>query len=104
MITGGGGGDGGLFNGILVRYLAMVATTLPVVDPEDERARRVAARIVLASAQAAWANRLQIEGLPLFGRDWSVQARLPGTAPGSRASPAARCAARGWPSGICRCS
>lgn len=82
VITGGGGGDGGLFNGILVRYLAMVATTLPVVDPEDERARRVAARIVLASAQAAWANRLQIEGLPLFGRDWSVQARLPGTAPG----------------------
>ncbi|MFL1594892.1 fructose-bisphosphate aldolase [Rhodococcus ruber] len=82
VITGGGGGDGGLFNGILVRYLAMVATTLPVVDAEDERARRLAARIVLASAQAAWANRLQIEGLPLFGRDWSVQARLPGTAPG----------------------
>ncbi|WP_395704936.1 glycoside hydrolase family 76 protein [Rhodococcus ruber] len=82
VITGGGGGDGGLFNGILVRYLAMVATTLPVVDVEDERARRLAARIVLASAQAAWANRLQIEGLPLFGRDWSVQARLPGTAPG----------------------
>ncbi len=31
------------------------------------------------SADAAWDNRLQIEELPLFGRDWSVQARLPGT-------------------------
>jgi len=79
VITGGGGGDGGLFNGILARYLAMVATSLPVHDVDDERARNTAARLVLMSADAAWDNRLQIEELPLFGRDWSVQARLPGT-------------------------
>ncbi|SEC30620.1 Predicted alpha-1,6-mannanase, GH76 family [Rhodococcus pyridinivorans] len=78
VVTGGGGGDGGLFNGILARYLAMVATTLPVVDRDDIRARNVAARIVLASAEAAWENRLQVEELPVFGRDWSRQARLPG--------------------------
>lgn len=79
IITGGGGGDGGLFNGILARYLATVATSLPVRDVDDERARNTAARLVLMSADAAWDNRLQIEELPLFGRDWSVQARLPGT-------------------------
>lgn len=79
VITGGGGGDGGLFNGILARYLATVATRLPVHDVDDERARNTAARLVLMSADAAWDNRLQIEELPLFGRDWSVQARLPGT-------------------------
>lgn len=79
VVTGGGGGDGGLFNGILARYLAVVATSLPVRDIDDERARNTAARLVLMSADAAWDNRLQIEELPLFGRDWSVQARLPGT-------------------------
>lgn len=78
VVTGGGGGDGGLFNGILARYLSMVATTLPVVDSRDVRARNVAARIVLASAEAAWENRLQVEELPVFGRDWSRPARLPG--------------------------
>lgn len=78
IVTGGGGGDGGLFNGILVRYLAMVATTLPVQDSDDVRARATARRIVLASADAAWENRLQIEGLPLFGSDWSRPAKLPG--------------------------
>ncbi|UYP18388.1 fructose-bisphosphate aldolase [Rhodococcus sp. Z13] len=78
VVTGGGGGDGGLFNGILARYLAMVATALPVLDGDDVRARNVAARIVLASAEAAWENRLQVEELPVFGRDWSQPARLPG--------------------------
>jgi len=77
VISGGGGGDGGLFNGILARYLAMVATTLPVQDNDDVRARNTAARIVLASADAAWENRLQVEELPLFGEDWTRQARLP---------------------------
>ncbi|MEE2033407.1 glycoside hydrolase family 76 protein [Rhodococcus chondri] len=79
VITGGGGGDGGLFNGILARYLAMVATTLPVQDTDDMRARAAARRIVLASAEAAWENRLQVEELPVFGRDWSLPARLPGS-------------------------
>ncbi|MFD6855886.1 glycoside hydrolase family 76 protein [Rhodococcus sp. NPDC060086] len=79
VIAGGGGGDGGLFNGILARYLAVVATTLPVQDSDDVRARAAARRIVLASADGAWENRLQIEGLPLFGSDWTAPARLPGS-------------------------
>jgi predicted alpha-1,6-mannanase (GH76 family) len=79
IVTGGGGGDGGLFNGILARYLAMVATTMPLQDADDVRARAAARRIVLASADGAWENRLQIEGLPLFGSDWTRPARLPGS-------------------------
>ncbi|HEX2284571.1 MAG TPA: glycoside hydrolase family 76 protein, partial [Mycobacterium sp.] len=38
IIKGAGGGDGGLFNGILARYLALVATTLPQNDPDDAAA------------------------------------------------------------------
>ena len=37
IIKGAGGGDGGLFNGILARYLALVVTTLP---HETARGRR----------------------------------------------------------------
>lgn len=78
VISGGGGGDGGLFNGILARYLALVSTSLPGYTEEDEEARRTAGEIVLASASAAWDNCLSIEGLPLFGRDWTAIAKLPG--------------------------
>ncbi|WP_223884859.1 glycoside hydrolase family 76 protein [Nocardia colli] len=78
IVSGGGGGDGGLFNGILARYLAVVALMLPGEDKEQENDRRVAAEIVRASATAAWANRLEVEGEPLFGHDWSKPATLPG--------------------------
>ncbi|WP_433607251.1 glycoside hydrolase family 76 protein [Prescottella agglutinans] len=78
VIRGGGGGDGGLFNGLLARHLARVALMLPGDAPEDVRARRIAAQLVLGSAEAAWENRLQVEELPLFGRDWSLPAQLPG--------------------------
>ncbi|MDJ0393330.1 glycoside hydrolase family 76 protein [Rhodococcus sp. G-MC3] len=81
VIVGGGGGDGGLFDGILVRNLALVATTLPGDSDEDEAARSIAASIVLASAEAAWENRLEVEDHPLFGAAWETQAHLPG--PGS---------------------
>ena len=37
VIKGAGGGDGGLFNGIMARYLAMVVTTLPDNDPRGHR-------------------------------------------------------------------
>ncbi|MFZ2173675.1 MAG: glycoside hydrolase family 76 protein [Rhodococcus sp. (in: high G+C Gram-positive bacteria)] len=77
VINGGGGGDGGLFNGILARYLALTAVMLPSESAADVRAREIAAALVLASAEAAWENRLLIEGLPLFGHDWSRQAQLP---------------------------
>lgn len=78
VIAGGGGGDGGLFDGILARYLAHVAAHLPGDSDADRRARAVAAQLVLGSAEAAWDNRLQVEGQPLFGCDWARSARMPG--------------------------
>lgn len=78
VIVGGGGGDGGLFDGILARYLAMVATTLPGDSDDDRTTRALAASIVLASAEAAWENRLEVEDHPLFGAAWESQATLPG--------------------------
>lgn len=76
VLRGHGGGDGGLFTGILVRYLAHAALTLPtsVAGP----ARKTASRLVLDSAEAAWRNRSVAEGGPVFGPDWSVPARPPG--------------------------
>ena len=39
VINGAGGGDGGLFNGVLARYLALVATDASAdAAPEDEKA------------------------------------------------------------------
>ncbi|WP_280236416.1 glycoside hydrolase family 76 protein [Nocardia cyriacigeorgica] len=83
VVQGGGGGDGGLFNGILIRYLAVVALMLPGDDAEQVADRRRAASIVLSSAKAAWANRLEVEGEPLFGHDWSKPAQLPGGSSGA---------------------
>lgn len=77
VVTGGGGGDGGLFNGILARYLALTALLLPGEEADQVGARSVAAAIVKASARAAWEHRLEVEGEPLFGPDWSRPARMP---------------------------
>ena len=77
VIVGSDGGDGGLFDGILARYLALVALVLPGDSDADVLARETAARIVLASAEAAWENSLAVDGLPLFGPEWSIQARGP---------------------------
>ncbi|MFC4604904.1 glycoside hydrolase family 76 protein [Rhodococcus kronopolitis] len=82
VIAGGGGGDGGLFDGILARYLALVAAELPGNTAADLQARRTAGAIVLDSADAAWDHRLQVEGLPLFGHDWSKPAQMPGLGDG----------------------
>ena len=57
------GGDGGLFNGILARYLADAAVRRPDLTP-------VAARLVLASADAAWRGRAEVAGGPVFAQDW----------------------------------
>ncbi|HEY5855577.1 MAG TPA: glycoside hydrolase family 76 protein [Aldersonia sp.] len=73
VIVGAGGGDGGLFGGILARYLALVATELP--DAVDVRER--AAALVTASAEAAWENRREFEGGPLFSTEWTQPAQLP---------------------------
>jgi predicted alpha-1,6-mannanase (GH76 family) len=79
VIKGAGGGDGGLFNGILARYLALVATTLPPNTTEDAAARDSARAIVLKSAQSAWDLRQTVDGLPLFGPFWDRFAELPKT-------------------------
>ncbi|MDZ4235185.1 MAG: glycoside hydrolase family 76 protein [Dietzia sp.] len=77
VIKGTGGGDGGLFNGILARYLALVATALPQRGPDDEKACQTARSVVLASAKAAWERRQTAEDLPLFGASWEREAELP---------------------------
>ena len=77
IIKGAGGGDGGLFSGILARYLALVVTTLPGDSPEDTEARDIARTLVLTSAQAAWDNRQNVDDLPLFAAFWERTAELP---------------------------
>ncbi|MDT5071751.1 MAG: hypothetical protein QOH82_1071 [Mycobacterium sp.] len=77
VIQGAGGGDGGLFNGILARYLALTANLLPEDGPEDTAARATAKELVLKSAQSAWDNRQTVDGLPLFGAFWDRTAELP---------------------------
>ncbi|MFF2553882.1 glycoside hydrolase family 76 protein [Nocardia sp. NPDC058058] len=84
VVIGGGGGDGGLFNGILIRYLALAAVMLPGDETDQVNARRTAAAIVRESATAAWENRLEVEGEPLFGPDWRLPARLPGVSGAGR--------------------
>ncbi|QGS34327.1 glycoside hydrolase family 76 [Corynebacterium xerosis] len=77
VIKGGGGGDGGLFNGVLVRYLADAALRLPDDGRTDRAASRIARRLVLATANSAWHNRLEVDGLPLFPADWTKSATFP---------------------------
>jgi len=62
VIAGAAGNDSGLFMGILARYLAQTALAL---------GDTTAAHLVHASAQAAWGNRAEVDGLPLFGADWT---------------------------------
>ena len=81
-----GDGDGGLFKGILVRYLADVAVRLPSDSPANRAAKKIAGRLVLASAESVWNRRLEVDGLPVFATDWTADARLPhnyGLAPSS---------------------
>jgi predicted alpha-1,6-mannanase (GH76 family) len=77
IIVGAGGGDGGLFSGILARYLALAATHLPPDTLEDVEARDIAKDLVLRSAESAWDLRQTVDGLPLFGAFWDRNADLP---------------------------
>lgn len=77
VIRGAGGGDGGLFNAILARYLTLVVTTLPQHGAADAAARDLARTLVLTSARAAWDNRQDVDGLPLFGPFWDRTAEVP---------------------------
>jgi predicted alpha-1,6-mannanase (GH76 family) len=77
VLSGAGGGDGGLFAGVTARYLALVATTLPGDSAPDVAARDTARAVVLSSAKSAWDNRQTVDGLPLFGAFWDRAAELP---------------------------
>lgn len=61
ILHGAGGGDGGLFAGITARYLALAGA--------DD--------VVLACAEAAWANRTVTHEGVFFGPDWAVGAQVP---------------------------
>ncbi len=78
VLRGQGGGDGGLFAGILARYLTLAATALPALGVEYADAARRAADLVYASAEAAWRNRTIAPGGPLFGPEWTKPAVVPG--------------------------
>ncbi|GLZ37544.1 glycoside hydrolase family 76 protein [Actinokineospora sp. NBRC 105648] len=71
VLPGQEGGDGGLFAGILARYLAQSALRLP------DAAAEVARRLVLSSAEAAWRNRTIAASGPVFGPEWSEPAVAP---------------------------
>lgn len=77
VIKGTPGADGGLFDGILARYLAQCATRLPDDDRVSRATRRICARLVMSSAEAAWQHRLEVDGLPLFPAEWSRNAVFP---------------------------
>lgn len=77
VIIGAGGGDGGLFAGILARYLALLATDLPGDSGTDQQIRAQAAGLVRASAEAAWRNRVTSGAGPVFGPDWRRRAEPP---------------------------
>lgn len=77
VIKGGGGGDGGLFNGVLARYLADAAVRMPDDGRMNRAAARIARRLVLATANSAWQHRLEVDGLPLFPADWTKDATFP---------------------------
>ncbi len=70
VLPGSGGGDGGLFAGILARYLVVAALRRPELT-------EAAARIVLASADAAWWGRLEGRCGPVFSAEWSRPAAAP---------------------------
>ncbi|MGI8414749.1 MAG: glycoside hydrolase family 76 protein [Nakamurella sp.] len=77
VLTGHGGGNEGLFTGILARYLAQVATRLPGSTEQDRRTRETAAQLVAMAADSAWRHAIVEGGLPIFGPDWSVPAIRP---------------------------
>ncbi|MFF5985654.1 glycoside hydrolase family 76 protein [Prauserella flavalba] len=76
VLRGQGGGDGGLFAGILARYLALAAIRLPKGPAAD-----VAAELVLDSASACWRGAAPAEHGPLFGPEWTEKVELPPKGP-----------------------
>lgn len=71
------GGDGGLFNGILMRYLALAATELPTPRRRNDETQKTARNIVKRTAESAWRYRLEVDGLPVFPAEWTRDAMMP---------------------------
>lgn len=69
VLRGQGGGDGGLFAGILARYLALAARRLPAGNEAD-----TARALVLTSAEACWRGAAKVPGGPLFSPEWTERA------------------------------
>jgi predicted alpha-1,6-mannanase (GH76 family) len=69
VLRGQRGGDGGLFAGILARYLALAAKRLPRSAEAD-----AARGLVLASAEACWSGAADAPGGPLFSAEWAKPA------------------------------
>ncbi|HET6291215.1 MAG TPA: glycoside hydrolase family 76 protein [Amycolatopsis sp.] len=65
VIRGQEGGDGGLFGGILARYLALAAPLLPSGIARD---------LVIRSAEACWSGATETPNGPLFSADWATPA------------------------------
>jgi predicted alpha-1,6-mannanase (GH76 family) len=74
VLPGRGAGDGGLFGGILARYLAQAARKL------NGQPAEIAAWLINTSAEAAWRNRALVKTGPLFGPEWSQPAVSPRSA------------------------
>ena len=68
LLPSAGGGDGGLFAGILCRYLAEAAVRLRT-EPGRADAAASARLLVLANARALWDGRATIDGRPSFSAD-----------------------------------
>lgn len=68
VLRGQGGGDGGLFAGILARYLALAAKRLPGVEAETARG------LVLTSAESCFTGAAEVDGSPLFSPEWTQPA------------------------------
>lgn len=71
VIIGAGAGDGGLFAGILARYLALVAVELDGSQHRAQHARGRARDLVMTSADAAWSGATVGPNGPRFSADWS---------------------------------
>lgn len=90
LLPGSGGGDGGLFAAITCHHLASSASRLEALasatgeEAQDAALRRAAAsarRIVVANAEALWAGKGLVDGLPLFSAEAARPADLaPGAA------------------------
>lgn len=86
VVLAGGGGDGGLFKGILMRYLADVARRMPEVeaapgvplwDGRLQQVQQAAARMVMRNAKAAWETAAWLPEGMLFSAKWNDFAQLP---------------------------